>query len=234
MNSRSGIIFCSAGLLLGLLAGCARDRYVLTDRSGVTAPQPPPILTTPAVYLLTNNAGFVANLRLEEQRGTSAGRLIARGPKLFYAPEEKKQASKYVPSGGFSFIWDAEQGKGYVLSEALQGYAPISHTGAGTVTNVTIESTPTARSASAVVLTAQLSNGTVAKYECNPGPAGGGPPQRIIGGPPPFNAIFEKARLEAPPAEVFGVPNGFTAYSSAEAMVDEISVRYRNLKRKIY
>jgi hypothetical protein len=234
MRIRETTIFCSLGLVLTLLAGCARNSYVLTDRSGVMSPQPPPFLSTPAVYLLTNNNGFMANVRVEEQRGTSTGKLYARGAKFFYAPEEKKRPARYGPSGGFSFLWDAARNEGVVLSEALQGYAPISHSGAGTITNVMIERASAGGDAVNVSLIAHLLNGKQAKFEARPAAGRSAPPERLVGGTAPFNATFDKVRPEAPPAEMFRVPEGFTAYSSAESMVDEMAIRYRNLRRKDY
>lgn len=233
METRKLKLGCALAMSVVLLGGCARDRLVIAEQSTVMSPQPPPLLATPAVYLLTNNNGFLADVQLEDHLGKSSGRLFANGAKLFYAPVEKKRPRKYGPSGGFSFLWDAAKGEGYVLSEALQGYAPISHS-AGGATNLTLRTAGEAGRATAATLTAQMSNGKSVEYQASSGPGSDGVPSRIAGGQPPFSATLEKVRAEPPPAEVFQVPSGFTAYKSGEAMVDELAIRYRNLKRKIY
>lgn len=230
VNGRK-ILVCAAAVVL--LAGCARDQIFITGQSTLLSPQPPPIFSTPAVYLLTNSSGVLAKVRIEDHLGKSHGRLFARGTKLFYAPEEKKLPRRYGPSGGFSYLWDAAEGKGYVLSEALQGYAPISHSSTGP-TNILVRAAESGSGLRAVVLTAQMANGKSIDFEANGGVQDNGLPARVSGGNPPFSATFEKVRSEPPPAEVFVVPEGFTPYKSGEAMVDELAVRYRNLKRKIY
>jgi len=214
---------CAFGLCVLFASGCAHDRFLNADQTAVVTPQPPPILATPAVYLLTNNAGFLANVRIEEQRGASSGRLYGSGTHLFYAPDEKSHATKHGPTGGFSFIWDAAKNSGIVICEALQGYAPISHSGNGSITNVTVE---------LGLVTATLRDGSQIKFQSASKTGKAGIPERVTGGTPAFNAVFEKVQSEVPPPEVFKVPDGLTAYQSMEAMVDEMAFRYRNLKRR--
>jgi hypothetical protein len=43
---------------------------------------------------------------------------------------------------------------------------------------------------------------------------------------------FSKIRFEAPGSSVFEPPNGFTRYSSPEAMVDELAARQQTLRHK--
>jgi len=207
------------------LAGCARDTYLAAGQRAVSTPELPRIFATPSLYLLTNNSGFVANVRSEGARGTSTGRIYGDGPRLFYTPAENQRDTKYGPAGRFSFIWDATKNSGVVLSEALQGYAPISLMGAGPATNLVVEPSGRGRT-----VTADFENGTRVQFEAS-GYSREGVPERITGTAPAFTATFDKVVSEKPPPELFKVPEGFTAYRSPEAMVDELALRFRNLKK---
>jgi hypothetical protein len=56
----------------------------------------------------------------------ASGQLLARGTKFFFDPAPP--SGKPSRAGQSSFIWDATTRQGFLLSEALQGYAPIAAT----------------------------------------------------------------------------------------------------------
>lgn len=49
---------------------------------------------------------------------------------------------------------------------------------------------------------------------------------------PPSTIVLSKLRLESLSEGLFAPPEGFTKYSSPEAMMDELAVRQGNFKRK--
>lgn len=225
-----------AVLLLGLCAllagGCAHGPP--TDHGEFTrvyTPQVPVFLSGPAAVLLTNTAGFSARVT---DRGDSAfpgsdsveGELLGRGTTLIFAPRETGPEDKQIKFGGFSYIWDVASGSGYVLSDALQGYAPVAST--LRVTNVVFGAGEN-DSREATIL---MNDGGKAVFRVWPGDPRKQFPARLEGRTrPPLTLTFAKVRLEAPAAGLFKPPEGFTRYPSAEALADEIAVRQHNFRR---
>lgn len=206
-------------------------------------PLPPPFLTGPAAFLFTNWPGFSARVEVPPQSGVATdrpatGQLLGRGTRLFYAPETDATADARHARGGYSFIWDVSEKRGYVLSEALQGYAPVAAD--LPVTNVVLQIGKAAaqrlaghpcESAEAVV---QMADSTTAGFEIFRAIDLNGFPLRVesVTNSSVFTLNLSKVRLEQPPAEVFAPPDGFTKYSSAEVMADELAARQNNLRRK--
>jgi hypothetical protein len=61
-----------------------------------------------------------------------------------------------------------------------------------------------------------------------------GLPLRIVsaGGSPAFTFNLSKVRMEIPPDDLFLPPDSFTKYTSAEAMMNELSMRQHNLRAR--
>lgn len=238
-----GVTFACAVVFAALTGGCSGSRQAA--RQGflrVVTPLPPAFLTGPGSVLLTNATGFSAHLDLVSPGAAlgdraSAGQLLGRGPLLLYAPETDETTDSHRRPGGYSFIWNVAESRGFVLSEALQGYAPISadlH-----VTNVAISAAKAAAQrisghpsepADAAVSTA---NGSSA-FEVWRALDLNGFPVRIESATNAntFTLNFSKVRLELPAADIFAPPEGFTRYTSPEAMADELAARQNNLRRK--
>ena len=208
----------------------------------VVTPLPPAFLTGPSAVLLTNAAGFSAHLDLlgqgpAESDRASAGQLLGRGPHLLYAPETDESTDSHLRPGGYSFIWNVAESRGFVLSEALQAYAPISadlhvthvSVAAGQAAAQRISGHP-CEPADAAVSTA---NG-IAGFEVWRAIDLNGFPLRIESATnsSSFTLNFSKVRLELPAAAIFAPPEGFTRYESPEALADELAARQNNLRRK--
>ena len=233
---------CLAALVL-LSDGCSSLRERRQGFARVVTPHPPAFITGPASVLLTNSTGFSARVEVQGQSSleigrTSSGQLLGRGTKLLYAPESNETTDTHRQPGGYSFIWDVAESHGYVLSEALQGYAPVSadlH-----VTNVTIELSQAAAQrfsghpAEPAHATVRMSNGSSAGFELLRAIDLHSFPVQIESttNANVFTLNFSKLRPEQPPADLFSPPNGFTKYATPEAMADELAVRQSNLKRK--
>ncbi len=212
--------------------GCAHgpdmDRGEFTR---VYTPQVPVFLSGPAAVLLTNSAGFSARVT---DRGDAAfpgsesveGELLGLGSVLVFAPRETGAQDKQLKVGGFSYIWDVAAGSGFVLSDALQGYAPVSST--LRVTNVVFGPGENGSREA----TALMNDGGKAVLYVWPGDPRKQFPNRIESrSRPPWTLTFAKVRLQAPAADLFRPPAEFTKYRSAEALADEIAVRQHNFRR---
>src|SRR5262249_23719174 len=143
------LLGCLAGFV-ALVVGCShsgdpdrRERAL----SGFFSPQAPVFFTGAACVLLTNWAGFSAHVTVQteaitQQDSNFSGQLLGRGSKLVFAPEPDETTSKQQRTAGLSFIWDVAENRGYVLSEAMQAYAPVSSS--MRITNLVIASVPSA------------------------------------------------------------------------------------------
>jgi hypothetical protein len=240
-------------LLLGLAAGCAHSPDA-PSRDGValsiTTPQPPPFLAGPMAVLLTNAAGFSAQLTTEaeytpnepaiEPPHPKSGQLLCRGTRLLFAPNQKTAGKKAAALGGFLFSWDVAAGIGYVLSEPLQGYAPaVAKVQATNVVRRPSQGAPQIIQGHLCVpqeVTVETTDGLASTFQVWSAKDLSGLPLRITPAP---NSSMPAVRLsnvkaELPAEDLFNPPEGFTRYASPEIMVDEIAIRRRNLKRPLH
>lgn len=232
---------------LGLFpAGCRHpDLGELPEpiRSAAFAPRPPLFLTAPVSLLLTNTPGFSARVMLRKGADATesvSGELLGAGSKLVFAPDKDQPLDKHSPPPGFSFLWNVAENRGWLLSEALQGYAPISSSLA--VTNIAIQPGQSGSQnlgghpCQAETDSFSLSNGSTSTLQVLRAVDLGGFPVQIsaAGDSAPVVISLSRVRREMPAASLFNVPDGFTKYSSAEAMVDELAARQRTLKRPRY
>ncbi len=226
-----------------LSGGCSHSRDKLGESTYTHsfAPQAPTFMTGPSSVLLTNRPGYTARVTIQSEDlshpAARAGQLYCGGGTLFYGPEAKGADGKTVDDSGFAFVWDVAKSEGFVLSEALQGYAPFSSS--QRVTNVTFQSASVVGTAgkepgSPAEAEMQLGDGTKARFHVWRASGFNGPPLRIstITNATPFDVRITNVRIGPPPAELFSPPNGFTKYSSPEAMMDELVARKLNLRRK--
>jgi hypothetical protein len=221
------------GLCVVLAPGCARDRTLdvtLLTRASIAAPQPPPLLTTPAALLLTNHAGFSSRLVVESPGYSTSGTLWAGNAKLRFLPDSEKRV-KNIPEGRYSFLWDVATRQGWVLSDALQGYAPMTLSKMAEASSIRIEGVA---GGDGRTIIAEMAGGKTLQFTAIPSGGSKGVPVEIKGGEPAFTAMLTKVNLAQPEAAMFEIPQGFTAYPSAEAMVDEMANRFRNLRKKTY
>ena len=232
------------GLTLAIMsAGCSHSEDDLGRGrafTGIYASKPPSFLTSPATVLLTSSNGYSAQVNVQadaiaERDRTASGQLLCQGSKLFFSPANDEKKTR---TGGYSFIWDTATQKGYVLSETLQGYAPVGSD--ARVTNVVARpggGTPErldGHNCAAELDTVQFDNGLNAEFAAWRATDFGGVPLRLTAATNaiPLSITLTKLRPENLSAELFLPPDGFTPYSSPEAMSDEIVARQHNLKRK--
>jgi hypothetical protein len=241
-NARTGCKLLGLALAgtLGLICGCSSSKEYERLQNITFSAQPPVFLQGPMSALLTNGGGYKARLTVQgdplaAKDGLSSGQLFCRGSKLLFAPMQKE--TKKTRSGGFAFMWDVSQAKGYVLSGALEGYAPISSSIRST--NIVSQvKNPSERvdGRAAVLETAvvQMDDGSAGNYQVWRAPDLKGIAVRVTStaAATPLTLTLSDIKLEPPPEDAFILPDEFTKYSSPEALADEVAARLLNLRRK--
>ncbi|MDB6041381.1 MAG: hypothetical protein JWM99_5222 [Verrucomicrobiales bacterium] len=196
-------------------------------------------MTGPAALLLTNNRGFSAHLVMTFEAPSDdalalSGQLLQRQHKLLFEPDTGDSQRKHSRTGGFSFIWDVVEGRGYILSEALQGYAPINSTNQFANLVVQRMTNPLER------IEAHLVEQAVATVSANNGKQ---TTFRLLQATdlnslaiqiestnesPHFKLTLSKIGFEEPGEELFLPPDGFTKYVSVEALMNELIARQQS------
>lgn len=246
----SGVARWAAGATLCLcvvaflISGCSSsdDRIErVSDR--YRTPTIPSFLTGPASVLLTNLDGFSAELVMEtpgagDKSRVTTGELLGRGGKLLFAPASKAKPKKNR-AGGFLFIWDVASNTGIVLSEALQGYAPVASTARFTgISSLPsranlppdrIDGHPCSQEDAAV----SLGDGSISGFHLWRATDAKGIPARLtpLHSSDNYSINLSKIELRPPAQALFEPPEGFTRYESLDAMMSEIVARQEGGKR---
>jgi hypothetical protein len=137
-----------------------------------------------------------------------------------------------------SFIWDAAENSGYVLCQALQGYAPIIAEIPVTNANFQAETNPAfeningcpCRKTEALVA---LANGSTEKYRVWRAADGKRFPVRIESASGSFRIDFFDIRPRSFEHDLFLPPPAFTRYSHSEAMAAELVLRTAAMRKPI-
>jgi len=235
--------FWLPALLVILLAGCSHpspEEHFAGLPAIVFAPQPPSFLKGPMSSLLTNTQGFSARITqpasLPDWPKPLSGQFLGQGSKLLFAAEPDKAKGKHPAPSGLIFVWDVAQNSGFVMSDTLQGYAPISSSlgfsnrvvGASRSAPQKIDGHP----CSPEQVTVSMNDGSASAFEVWRAADLNGFPVRIdfLNRAAPLTVILSQIRLGPPPGELFAPPQDFTKYPSAEAMMTEIAIREQHLK----
>jgi hypothetical protein len=227
-----------AGLLI---AGCASHRNTPAYNAGDEVP--PEFLTGPVAAVLTNLSGFSATVAsttapAEGAPSVRTGQLLARDGRLLFQPTLAIKGKRAKTEGGLFFIWDENRHSGYVMSEALQGYAAIqANAPAPAGLNINNEGIkedvnghPCHR-CQALVTTDDGAKLRLTLWEADDLHHF---PIRIqtLDGLSRLTIDFSDVRQETPSRELFLPPDGFTAYASSVALMNELIVRDARLARK--
>ncbi len=230
-----------------LPVGCAHSpvgEYDSVLSAAFSQVQPPAFLAGPMAVLLTDAHGFSGHVVLHAGIASNggamvSGELLVRSNKLLFVQAGSSALKKRLCAGGISFIWDAADNHGYVLSEALQGYAPISFNVRPTNLIMSAASTAPQRvgghPCGQEVATVSSSDGAVTLFHVWRAPDLNGLPVQITTATntTPLALSLSNFRLEAPSAAEFQPPDGFARYDTAEAMMSELTMRQQNLKRRV-
>ncbi len=226
-----------------LFAGCAESRLARDRRSAAErsmSSKPPAFLTGPVSVLLTNAGNFSAYVKVEATTPANSpeGQLLSRDGRLLFARTPGPDTKKADSGGGFSFIWDVGANGGTLLSEALQGYAPID--GGNHFTGMMMKPDPAGAESvdghpcQREQVSITTDGGTTTVYRVWRATDLKGLPIRIasMSAPADFTVSLSNVRFEVLPADLFVPPDGFSRYNNTEAMLNEITVRQHNIRRK--
>jgi hypothetical protein len=124
------------------------------------------------------------------------------------------------------------------MSEALQGYAPVTSTLQITSFQIIAGNSPAERIAGHPCESARAlgvsTEGTGTAFDFYRAIDLRGFPLRItsVTNTPAFTLTLSQPRFESAAANIFSPPEGFTKYNTPEAMADELAARQHNLRRK--
>lgn len=235
---------CGAALLFLaaiFIGGCASHRNTPAYHAGDEVP--PAFLTGPVAAVLTNVGGFSAQVAAttttpEGFTTVRSGTMLARDGRLVYQPSLNIKGKRARTEGGLFFIWDEERHSGYVMSEALQGFAPIAANG----------DTPASVNMNNEGIREDIDGHPCHRCEAMVTLAGGAQarvtlwraddlrhfPIRLqtLDGINHMTVDFSEVRLETPARDLFLPPDGFTAYATPVALMNELIVRDASLAKK--
>ena len=224
-----------------LLAGCASEKRKEAALAHMGDEVPPDFLTGPASTALAGFDGFSADVLVTSPSvpdgPAAAGQLIERQGRLIFQPLSTARVKKgKIVRGGMFFIWDSAARHGFVVSEALQGFAPIS--APSQVTNVAPENKEplseqvNGHSCHRIETRVALSDGSTVKLtewradDLNRFPVR----VRTESGGRQITVDFSGVRLDLPAPELFVPQEGFTRYDSASALISELIIRESTLR----
>ena len=240
MKTLSGVfLFC---LVAAVFCGCASHKqsgpvYHAGDEN------PPDFLVSPITMVLTNLNGFSAHVDSTLTSGeaparTAAGDLLGRDGRLIFQPTLPLKGKRAHTEGGLFFIWDENRHSGYVLSEALQGYAPIKPVVAASgpldlVKKSVVEEInghPCHRSEAEI----SLEGGLSARLTLWQADDANHFPVRIeeVSGAKRTVLDFSEIRMGYPAQELFVPPDGFTPYANSVSLMNELIVRDASYAKK--
>jgi len=222
------------------LAGCATQPKVFYHAGDET---PPDFLAGRMALLLTNVDGFSAKLTgsIPQAGGgqrTLSGDILGRQGALIYQPANEVKGKRARSEGGMFFIWNETDHAGFVLSDPLQAFAPAATT--VQPTNVTfntagaVEETANGHPCRRIEAVVQSSDGSSERFTIWQAEDAKHFPVRIQTPPGPgeMTLNFSDLRLELPPAQLFGPPEGFVKYDTPVALMNELIVRQTAMAKR--
>ncbi len=226
-------------LLTGNSCSHKEQEFMAPGMTGILKPEVSLFLTGPFATALTNpKGGYSARVSFLGGASTPSvsGQLLVQGSKLFFAPDPGTVENKLQRLAGFSYIWDASEAKGYVLSEGLQGYAALTFAAKPTNTTTQAASTPAEKvggyQCEAQQVHVQMSDGTESVLQVLWAVAPKGLPVRVSSSDnPPMVLSLSRLRPETFKADLFEPPPDFTRYENATVMADELVLRQRNIRQ---
>ena len=236
------------GLIVLLGAGCgtSANRELEIDRAAMDAKARFPFfLDGPMSLLLTNATGFEAQLTAEtvQNQGETTrlfGRLFGQNGKFLFALEVRQIQDERKPVKGVSYLWDTATGRGAMLSDPLQGYAPVEATLRYTFTTNQAASGATASEridghvCDVTDWTALASDGSRSVLRVwRASDLQGWPLRlRLQDTNATLTVNLEHVSFAFQPVDIFTTTNGFTRYSTPAAMLDELASRQHQQRHK--
>jgi hypothetical protein len=202
------LVLCAGGC-----ANTSSQPDPMREPAQMLLPRLTEVVTGPATGLLTNLDGYHCQFAISfgaagENQLMAAGELHERDGKLCFEPVFKKSKRKGIDAGAFSLIWDVAGKQGYVLSEGLQGYAPVAAAEANGGESKKVAGLRVER--------ANDLNGLATRIES-------------LDAMRPFTLTLSDIKPGLPSPNRFVAPDGFTKYESESALLGELASRQRTV-----
>jgi hypothetical protein len=221
--------------------GCAHSHHPSAYDQGGAADYLPRLtaLTTGPLASLWPAAGVFGadfTLTLEHAVGPPtklSGRLFALNGRLRLEAVSDQSHGRH--SEAYVVIWNGVTHRGWLVSEALQGYAPVTESLQFTNRLTRVQSGPGARMEDHPVDLASVTllgaNGQNVTLKVTAARDLGGLPLRLEGlnGPGSFTLALSHLQPVRPAVEGFLAPDGYTRFASAAVLVDELAARQQNV-----
>jgi hypothetical protein len=236
MKRTSPTIPLTLAVAITFLSGCASEKRNEAAMAHLGDEAPPDFVVGPTAISLTNFDGFSANVVSTASANsgvrTVSGQLLERQGRFIFQPMTtgKIKNGKFV-RGGMFFVWDTEGQRGIVLSEALQGYAPVSIpvrlSGVTPPTGQPVIETANGHPCHRVETKVALSDGSTAKLTEWRADDLQSLPVRIReeNGASYVTVDLSDVRFDLPDPNLFFPPAGFTRYASSLSLINELMVR---------
>jgi hypothetical protein len=226
-------------ILIAATSGCVHtgQRYGFAVGVETSLPEATAIVTGPVAAGLAHGDAFTSEFTMTLQDASGpplTGQLFAREGKLrleVVFPQNRKTGRL----GNFGVIWDQTVRQGYIISDALQGYAPISEM--TWVTNLVTEAVaaPAERVEGHPVdhanVTFKDSGGQTTVIQLLRAQDMDNLPLQIhsLSGPQSFTLTLAKIQRVIPAIDLFSLPDGLTRYDSETALLGELAARQENV-----
>jgi len=218
--------------------GCVHREFSGGRETEVTLPKLTTLITGPVANLLTNQTDFEAECVITLAGATESprklsGQIFAHGGK--FRLEMVSGKAKAGDAGEFGVIWDAVANRGFILSDALQGYAalkrPAQFTNRLTRTTAAEPERRDGHPIEQAEVTAIGSDGQSIALQVTRAQDWGNLPMeiRLADEPNPFDLTLTNVRLIRPAEALFLPPDGFTKYESETALLEELTAREQNV-----
>jgi hypothetical protein len=233
----AALFFLAAAFFSGCASRHAGPAYHAGDEN------PPDFLVGPITMVLTNLNGFSAHVTstittTDAPPQIVSGELLGREGRLIYQPTLALKGKRKRTEGGLFFIWDENRHSGFVLSEALQGYAPIKPTivadGQLKIIKDGIQEDVNGHPCHRCEADVPLRGGLAVRLILWRADDANHFPVRIeaVDGPDRMTLNFSDIRLEYPAQELFLPPDGFTPYATSVSLMNELIVRDASYAQK--
>jgi hypothetical protein len=227
-------------LTAAVLAGCSTQPKVFYHAGDET---PPDFLAGRVALLLTNVDGFSAKLTgSSAQAGGGkheiSGDLLGRQGSLIFQPVNAVKGKRARSEGGMFFIWNETDHAGFVLSDPLQAFAPaattVQPTNVAFNTAGAVEEQANGHPCRRIEAVVQSSDGSSERFTVWQAEDAKHFPVRIQSPPGPgeLTLNFSDVRLELPPSQLFGPPEGFVKYDTPVALMNELIVRQSAMAKR--
>jgi hypothetical protein len=199
------------------------------------------VITADLAALFSEVNGFTARLQVEpsgqpeaRSRPPLVGAFSGQDGSLLFIPEGqgKRHGFPGGRSGGMSFLWNSQSNAAFVLNEPLQGYAPVGPAASSPRTVVSERKLLGAEPVNGLpgqkwLVTCSAGNTSSNVFTVWCAPAWNNLPVKIqpAAGSPALTLVLSEVRFRPLSRSLFVVPDGFTPYASAEAMMAELMQR---------